>query len=175
MATSLDGFIADENGGVDWLNAISSQVTDQEDFGFNKLIGEVDHLVMGRHTFDQVLKMGGWIYGDLPVKVITHRPPPKILPDMGNIEFLAGEAQTLLNAFISGGAKHIYLDGGDIVRQFLALDLIDEIILTQVPTLLGNGLRLFTSALDMDQWSLTNQQLYPNGFIQHTIKRIAVR
>lgn len=171
MATSLDGFIADKNGGVDWLNALSEQTDSDEDYGYAKFISEVDVLVMGRNTYDQVLSFGMWPYGELPVTVITHRDLPTPLPDEAMVSTQAGTPAEILAQLAADGLNHVYLDGGELIRQFLSADLVDEIIITKVPALLGDGLPPFTQPLPLDRWETHRVQGYPNGFVQtHLLK-----
>ncbi len=172
MGLSLDGFIADENSSVDWLNDLPEHEDPEEDFGYYTLINSVDRLVMGRKTFDQVLGFGVWHYGDLLVTVLSHQPPPKKIPSEANISFAHGSPESLVKEFTSAGDKHIYLDGGDVVQQFLAAGYIDEFILTQVPVLLGKGLSLFKEPLPRKIWRVDRVSQYSNGFIQtHYIKK----
>ncbi len=171
MATSLDGFIADEDGSVEWLNELPPPEDSDEDMGFGALLQSVDRLVMGRTTFNQVLSFGSWPYGDTPVMVLSHQAAPRVLPDGATIEFAHGSPETLVQQFKSAGDKHIYLDGGNVIQQFLAAGLIDEIILTQVPVLLGSGISLFKAALDEKLWGVEGVTNYPNGFVQTHFKK----
>ncbi|MBC8376519.1 MAG: dihydrofolate reductase [FCB group bacterium] len=172
MAISLDGFIADENGGVDWLNELPPPEDPKEDMGYGALMQSVDRLVMGRKTFDQVLHFGSWPYGDTPVTVLSHQSSPQSLPDGAIVNFTYGSPETLVQQFKSAGDTHIYLDGGNVVQQFLTAGFIEEIILTQVPVLLGKGISLFKEELPKDMWIVERVTNYPNGFIQtHMIKK----
>lgn len=166
MATSLDGFIADEKGGVEWLNALPPPEDSQEDFGYAALMRSVDRLVMGRTTFNQVLSFGSWPYGALPVTVLSHQAPPENIPEHAIVSFAEGSPDTLVHQFKSGGDKHIYLDGGQVVQQFLQAGWVDEIILTQVPVLLGKGISLFNQPLDSELWNVERVSHYANGFAQ---------
>ncbi|NQV30327.1 MAG: dihydrofolate reductase [Candidatus Marinimicrobia bacterium] len=171
MALSLDGFIADLDGSVDWLNALSeTEVGNAEDYGFAKLMEAVDALVMGSKTFEQVLKFGIWGYGKLPVIVLSNRPPASNIPDEAQVTYASGSPSELIIDWESQGITHIYLDGGQVVNDFLKADLIDEMILTQVPAILGNGLPLFHQALDPESWSMESTTSYPNGFVQRLLK-----
>ncbi len=172
MAISLDGFIADERGGVDWLNDLPPHEDPQEDMGFGALMSSVDRLVMGRKTFNQVLGFGTWPYGNTPVTVLTRQTPPHKLPDGAIVNFMQGSPEDLVQKFISRGDNHIYLDGGDIIQQFLAAGFVDEFILTQVPVLLGRGISLFNEALPTDSWKIERVTHYSNGFTQtHMIQK----
>lgn len=166
MALSLDGFIADDEGGVEWLNQASASAAPNEDFGYDALIQSVDRLVMGRNTFNQVLEFGSWPYGDLPVSVLSHRSPPNRIPEGAVVNFIQGNPGLVVDFCKSAGDKHIYLDGGQVVQQFLEAGLLNEIILTQVPVLLGHGISLFKEAFDATVWKLERVSNYSNGFIQ---------
>lgn len=172
MATSLDGFIADENGGVDWLNEVSQNADPEEDYGYQDLIAKVDALVMGRNTFDTVLSFEGpWPYGDLPVRVISSREAPATLPAGANISFLGGTPESLIDQLTEKGIQHIYLDGGTLIRSFLDAGYISEFILTQVPAMLGKGIPLFHDPLPSDQWEDAEVKTYSNGFTQTHLKK----
>ena len=173
MAISFDGFIADENGAVDWLNALSqSEPGNGEDYGYSALLASVDALAMGRNTFDQVLLFEGWHYASLPVIVLSTRPPAQNIPAEARVSFASGSPGELLADWEGRGFNHIHLDGGQVVDDFLRADLIDKMVLTQVPAVLGNGIPLFQQALDMNIWSLESTTSYPNGFVQRIfIKR----
>ncbi len=171
MAISLDGFIADENGDVGWLNELPPPEDPNEDMGFGALMQSIDRLVMGRNTFNQVLKFGSWPYGDTPVTVLSHQSPPIELPAGAKLSFTKGSPETLIQLFQSEGDSHIYLDGGNVIQQFLSADLIDEFILTQVPVLLGNGISLFTEALPKELWDVQRVTNYSNGFVQTHIQK----
>ena len=175
MATSSDGFIADENGGVGWLNELPTPEDKSEDFGFSALMQSVDRLVMGRNTFNLVLEFGSWPYGDLAVTVLSHQAPPDALPPDATVNFTAGSPDALVKLFESLGDKHIYLDGGNVVQQFLAAGLIDEIILTQVPAVLGKGISLFKKPLDEKFWKVDRVTHYANGFTQTRLINKRVR
>lgn len=171
MALSLDGFIADDDGGVDWLNELPPPEDPNEDMGFGALMQSIDRLVMGRKTFNQVLAFGSWPYGDKPVTVLSHQVVPPQLPAGALVNFTHGSPEILTQQFKSAGDQHIYLDGGNVVQQFLVAGLIDEIILTQIPVLLGSGISLFKEALDDKKWVVEDVTTYPNGFVQTHFKK----
>ena len=140
IATSLDGFIATNDGGVDWLNDIPNP--EQNDFGFAKFMSGIDAVVMGRNTFEQVLTFGSWPY-DKPVFVLSNTLAR--LPDqyVGKAEIVNGDLNGLINKIHERGYKNLYIDGGKTIQNFLAEDLIDEMIITKIPILLGDGIPLF--------------------------------
>lgn len=141
IATSLDGFIADRNGKIDWLNTIS--IPEVTDMGFGALIDRVDAIVMGRNTFDTVCSFDiEWPYSK-PVFVLSHSL--KEIPDkFKNKAFLIqGSLNNILDELHRKGYNQLYIDGGQTIQSFLKEELIDEMIITNIPILLGGGTPLF--------------------------------
>lgn len=137
LALSLDGFIAGENGALDWLAPYNGD--SQDETGYSALMASADVLLMGRNTFDAVLSFPDWIYGDKPLVVLTHRPAEP----RANVSFRQGELAQVLEALWQEGVRHLYLDGGEVVRQGLQAGLVDELTLFWVPVVLGKGTSLF--------------------------------
>jgi dihydrofolate reductase len=143
IATSLDGFIAREDGGIDWLEEANRAVPAGEDCGYGQFMATVDALVMGRHTFEQVLAFESWPYGRMPVVVLSRRMtglPAGVPP---TVSLYSGVPAELVARLSREGMRHVYVDGGITIRQFLAAGLINEITLTVIPVLLGTGRPLF--------------------------------
>lgn len=141
LAMSVDGYIADECGGVGWLDDYASP--DGEDAGYQALLSRIDTVVMGRRTYDQIvteLSPGQWVYDGLQSFVLTHEQR-KNLPE---ITFTDKPACELIEALKQKPGKDIWISGGaSIVRQLVEQELIDEYELTIVPVVLGGGIRLF--------------------------------
>lgn len=170
IATSLDGFIARKNGTIDWLEQANVSAPDGEDYGYRAFMDTVDVLVMGRNSYDQVLTFDRWPYGDKRVIVLSRRTveiPDHLLHSVSASMETPGELLARLSAL---GVAHVYVDGGVTIQRFLAADLIDEITITQIPVLLGEGLPLF-GPLDRDV-VLTHiaTRTYDNGFVQSTYR-----
>ena len=141
IATSLDGYIADKDGGLDWLNSIPNP--DNLDMGWVNFIDRIDALVMGRRTFDKVCSFNcEWPYSK-PVFVLSNSL--KSIPEgyEAKAEPIKGSLSKVVEKIHQRGYKHLYIDGGVTVQSFLKEDLIDEIIITIIPTLLGGGTPLF--------------------------------
>jgi len=143
IATSLDGFISRNNGSIDWLNEANKTVPPGEDCGYSKFMADVDALVMGRNTFEQVLTFDSWPYGSTPVSVLSQRGVslPSNLPP--NVSVSSETPSALVARLIEHGAKKIYVDGGLTIQSSLAAGLIDNITITVIPVLLGSGRPLF--------------------------------
>lgn len=156
VGTSADGFIARTDNSVDFLDAIAPTKADG-DLGFAEFMASVDVLVMGRNTFDFVMTMvengAAWAYGDMPVIVLTTRP---LDPPRPTVEAASLDPAMLLEELSYRGHKSVYVDGGMTAQAFLRAGLIDKIIITVVPVLIGDGIRLF-GELDADL-ALTHEE-----------------
>ncbi|MCG9626648.1 dihydrofolate reductase family protein [Vibrio mediterranei] len=141
IGTSLDGYIADKNNGLDWLHDMPNP--EGSDFGFAEFMDRVDGLVMGRNTLEIVLSFGvDWPYSK-PVFVLSNTLT-KVPEGYEDKVFLVnGKLSEIVSDLNSKGYKNLYIDGGKTIQSFLAEDLIDEMIITTIPTLLGGGISLF--------------------------------
>lgn len=140
IATSLDGFIARENGGIDWL---PTDTEDGEDHGYNDFISSIDAMVMGRNTYELVLTFDKWYYGDMPVFVLTNRGvdiPERISKTVFQ---MSGEPHEIVERLAEKGYNHLYVDGGKTIQGFLNAGLIDDMTITTIPVLIGSGIPLF--------------------------------
>lgn len=164
IATSLDGFIARRDGGVDWLDPY---VADGEDYGFNAFMDSVDGLVMGRGTFEKVLTFGPWPYSK-PVVVLsqTRRDVPEELSE--NVCISDASPVEIMQQLAEEGWHRVYVDGGKVIQAFLRENLIEDLIITRVPVLLGDGIPLF-GPLDADIGLSHLKTIdYPSGLVQST-------
>lgn len=163
IATSLDGFIARKNGGLDWLPASEEG---GEDFGYAKFMSSIDHLVMGRNTFEKVLTFGGWPY-DKKVIVLTSRDITIPHDLTGKAETLHLPPRELVHEMEIRDAKHIYLDGGLTIQNFLRESLVNEITITTIPILIGEGLPLFGKLGKDVKLKLIKSESFKNSFVQN--------
>jgi len=166
MAVSLDGFIARENGDLDWLPQPGG--TD-EDYGYHAFMDTVDALVMGRATFEKLLSFGvDWPYGDKPVLVLSRSDYdlPNDMPD--TVEALTGDLAEIVSGLLQRGFEHIYLDGGVTVQHFLRAGMVDRFILTIIPVLIGKGKPLFGTIPEDIALTLVDHQSWPSGLLQVT-------
>lgn len=140
IATSLDGFIATSDGGLDWLEEIPNP--EQSDYGYAEFMKSIDAIVIGRKTFDKVLSFGQWVYHK-PVFLLSNsltKLPEQIF---GKAEIVRGDIKKIINQLNQNGYTNLYIDGGRVIQSFLQEDLVDEMIITRVPILLGKGVPLF--------------------------------
>ena len=139
IGTSLDGFIARADGALDFLPPGAG-----ESHGYDEFMATVDALVIGRKTYETVLGFDGWAYGKKCVFVLsTQRLAPA--PPEALLEHLRGEPGDIVAQLESRGIGHIYVDGGVTIQRFLRAGLIDRLIITRVPVLIGDGIPLFGS------------------------------
>jgi dihydrofolate reductase len=137
VGTSLDGFIARPNGELDFLPPGGG-----EPHGYEEFMASVDALVIGRNTFDVVLGFDPWPYGDKPVFVLSARDLPP-LPAGAVVKRLTGEPRNITSQLAALGFGHIYVDGGITIQRFLDAGLVQRIVVTRVPVLIGAGIPLF--------------------------------
>jgi dihydrofolate reductase len=139
IATSLDGFIARTNGGIEWLGELEPG---GEDYGYCKFVEGIDYLVMGRNTYEKVLTFGEWPY-EKPVVVLTRRPLEIPTELASSVESMLGSPADIVAQLSDRGAQHLYVDGGKTIQGFLDAGLIQRLVITRIPVLLGDGLSLF--------------------------------
>ena len=169
IATSIDGYIADKNGGIDWLNSIPNP--DNDDMGYVEFYKEIDALIMGRITFETVLGFDiDWPY-DKPVFVLSNKLNE--IPDShkGKAFLVRGTLTEILDEINDKGFRRLYIDGGTTIRNFLKEDLIDEMVLTTIPVLLGGGASLFSELPNEMQFELIRTKTYLNHVTQNHYKR----
>lgn len=145
VGRSLDGYIAGKNGELDWLDSVPG--SQDIDMGYTALMDEIDALVMGRNTFDVVIGFGGeWPYKK-HVFVLSNTLTSVQENLHGKVTLLQGAPQEVLRRIHDTGCFKLYIDGGKTIQEFLSHDLIDEMIITTIPVLIGGGFPLF-GALD---------------------------
>jgi len=169
IATSLDGYIADKNGGIDWLNSIPNPNND--DMGYVEFIDGIDALVMGRITFETVLGFDvDWPYNK-PVFVLSNKL--KEIPEshINKAYLVKGTLTEVLDQIHKKGYGRLYIDGGTTISNFLKEDLIDEMVLTTIPVLLGGGFTLFSELPNELKFELIGTKTFLNQITQNSYKR----
>lgn len=168
IATSIDGYIAKSNDDLSFLKLVEKE---GEDYGYAKFTNTIDTLIIGRKTYDYVLKeIGSSHYdnGQRDVYVITRNPKPNV----GRINFYTGDLVDLVKKLKSENGKDIYCDGGaEVINELLKYDLIDEYIISVIPVLLGSGTRLFKDGRPEQLLELLTTKVFDTGLVQLHYKR----
>ena len=162
IGVSLDGFIAREDGSLDFLNFFSDP---GEDYGYKDFMESVDCLLMGRLTYEKVCSFGSWTY-EKPVYVYSNGTI-NIAEDLSQKVFqVNGMPKEVINKFSNMGLNRIYLDGGITISNFLKENLVDDITLTRLPYLLGKGIPLFRDWIGESKLKLISNKEYSSGLLQ---------
>ncbi len=167
IAASVDGFIARLDGGIDWLfNPEYAADDGAGPFGYAEFIASVDVLVMGRNSFEKVLSFPTWPYEKTPVIVLSTRE--LTIPEhlAGTVTVENSTPQELVARLESEGRTHLYIDGGVTIQRFLQAKLIDEMTITRIPVLLGEGIPLFGFVGEDVQLIHRKTLSFDNGFVQ---------
>lgn len=169
VATSLDGFIADSDGGIDWLTEIPNP--EKSDFGFAEFVAGIDAIVLGRKTFETVLGFGSWPYSK-PVFVLSNTLDS--IPDelVGSAEILSGDVEGLVGQLEKRGYTNLYVDGGRVIQNFLEADLVDEMIITRVPILLGGGIPLFGALARRLEFVYESTEVFNGTLVKSSYTRV---
>lgn len=163
IATSIDGYIAKKDDGLDWLETFSPPPeTPNEDYGFKKFLNQIDALVMGKNTYKIASSANIWPYEGKRVIVLSST----LSSVCDKAEIYAGDIQHLIKKLWMEGIKYIYVDGGKTISQFLNAGLIDKLIISLIPIILGSGIPLFNNILKESWCRLISSQSYSNGLIQ---------
>ena len=168
IATSLDGYIAKPNDDLSFLKLAEKE---GEDYGYAEFTSTIDTIILGRKTYDWVLKEIGTSHydnGKRSVYVITRTERQ----DVGKTKFYTGNLAELVAQLKSENGKNIYCDGGaEIINELLTIDLIDEFIISIIPVLVGNGTRLFKDGRPEQQLELLNAKTFDTGLTQLHYRR----
>ena len=169
IGVSIDGYIADRNGGLEWLDMIPN--TENSDMGYFEFMSEIDALVMGRTTFETVCSFDvAWPY-EKPVFVLSstlHEIPES---HKGKAFLVKGSLQDILRQIHEQGFHRIYIDGGTTIQNFLKADLIDEIVISTIPVMLGGGAPLFSDLPQHMEFELVKTRTYLDQINQAHYKR----
>lgn len=158
---SVDGFLARPDGGLDFLDA-----GEPAPHGFEEFFASVDVVVIGRRTFDVVKTFGQWAYGKKPVVVLSTGQLDFSWIEDGAVERMAGEPAEIAKTLEARGFNHVYLDGGITIRRFLAAGLVNRMLVTRVPVLIGEGIPLFGPVGRDIVLRHVATRTYPGGLVQ---------
>jgi dihydrofolate reductase len=163
IAASLDGFIATTEGGIEWLSGIPNP--EQSDYGYAEFIKGIDALIVGRKTFEKVLTFDRWPY-EKPVFILSNNLTDLPEDISGMAEIVQGDIERIVNQLNHQGYRNLYVDGGETIQSFLAADAIDELIITQIPILLGDGIPLFGKLGQSVKFRLKKTEIFNNTLVQ---------
>lgn len=164
IATSLDGYIARTDGDIEWLHRPEYTIPD-EPMGYPELMASIDYLVMGRKSFEKVLSFPTWPYTGTKVIVLS-TSLTNITEDLKESVSIQSSIDNLMQYLDTFKAKHIYIDGGALIQSFLRTGLVSELIITQIPVLLGSGISLFGELEEDIHLTLTESKSFKNSFVQ---------
>lgn len=161
ISCTLDGYIARADGAIDWLTRIDDADTD---YGYGEFYNSVDGIIMGSTTFEMVLSLGPWPYSEKPAFIFTNRA---LKANAQNAYSVSGDPRQVVGSTAFSQFRKLWLVGGSaLIGSFLKRGLIDEYIITFLPVILGQGLRLFASPVQ-EQWlALTACTQYDQGVLQ---------
>ena len=160
IATSIDGFIARPDGALDWLP------DNCEPHGYEEFMDSVDALVMGRNTFEIVLGFGAWPYGKKPVIVLSTTLQELKTPQDAVCHLMSGTPREIVNILAQRGMNHLYIDGGVTIQGFLRAGMIQRLIITRIPVLLGSRIPLFGTMPQDIRLEHVATRSYPSGLVQ---------
>ncbi len=174
IATSADGYIATSDGGVDWLHTAGNLEADMgtEDMGFKSFMDSVDCMIMGRKCMEMIssfnLTAEQWPYGNIRIVVLSNtiKDAPENLKN--KVEMYSGDIYELMKNLENLGCQHAYVDGGATITSFINLKLINEMIITKAPILLGTGIPLFGKLNQKVKLTNSKALSFPNDFTQTT-------
>lgn len=161
IGTSVDGFIARPDGNLDFLPADGG-----EPHGYNEFIATIDALVIGRKTFETVLAFPDWPYGDKRVIVLSGKPLDFSAVRGGSVKQMSGTPLEIVAKLETSGIHHVYLDGGITIQRFLGAGLVNRLIITRVPVLIGEGIPLFGSLPRDVRLKHVATYHYPSGLVK---------
>lgn len=164
IATSVDGFIAREDGSVDWLP--SGEDAASGELGYQAFFDSVDGLVMGSNTYELLRSFSAWPYGRKPVVVLSSREldiPEEI---SRTVSLMNGTPAEVIEQLIERGHKHLYIDGGKTIQGFLREGLIQTLVITKIPILIGSGIPLFGALPGDLKLKHMGTESFEGGFVQ---------
>ena len=164
IAQSLDGFIAKSDGSLDWLDHDSNG----EDYGYKEFMKNIDVLLMGANTFRIIREFNEWYYDEKRVLILSKKLTKQDIPErlQNKVEISNLSPNEILFELKKNETKGIYVDGGKLIQSFLKEGLIDELIITQIPIMLGSGISLFGNLNKEIRLELNKAKTFKSGLVQ---------
>lgn len=163
IATSLDGFIARENGSIDWLTEYENNP--KTDYGYSEFYSSIGTVLMGRKTYEQVLGFGNWPYKEKRSYVFTRQK--EYLSGESNVEFVSGDIREFVRQLKESTEEDIWLVGGSqLIKAFLKENLVQDLIIFVVPKILGSGIPLFDHIGKEISFKTLRVEKYENGLVR---------
>jgi dihydrofolate reductase len=163
IACSLDGYIAREDGSIDWLTEYEN--SPETDYGYSEFYGSIGTVLMGRKTYEQVLGFGNWPYGEKKAYVFTRQNEP--LSREKNVEFVSGDIGEFARRLKENTEEDIWLVGGSqLIKVFLEENLVEDMIVFVVPIILGSGIPLFDRIGKEIRFRIINTERYKSGLVR---------
>ncbi len=159
IAASIDGYIARQDGSLDWLNRVGGF---DEDYGFQKLLDSIDAVILGRNTYEIAATVPDWPYKGKRIIVLSN----SLKTVREEAELFCGDLTQLVSQLQLDGIKHVWIDGGVTISQFLDLQIVDFMTLSIIPVILGGGIPLFKAIGKELPCRLISSQSYPSGLVQ---------
>jgi dihydrofolate reductase len=169
MVSSLDGYIAKKDNSISWFETTDNyekgvKPTEQD---IKEYLNTIDCYIMGARTYEHALELSksyGWAYGDVPTIVLTHR---KLPVDRQNIEIYSGDLNRLVNERLKPNYKNVWMVGGaELARDFVRLNLADEIRQSILPIILGDGTPFFDQIGQEQALHLKDVKAYKSGMVE---------
>jgi dihydrofolate reductase len=161
VGVSVDGFIARKDDRLDFLFP-----KPDVDNGYDAFLATVDALVLGRGTFDVVRGFKPWPYGNRPVTVLSHKPGRVRVPPGTKCEVVTATPKQVVARLAKRGVKHVYVDGGETIQSFLRAGLVQRMVITRVPVLIGEGIPLFGILPRDVRLKHVRTRTFRNGMVQ---------
>jgi len=169
IAISLDGYIARPDGDISFLSRVEKE---GEDYGYTSFMNTVDTIILGRRTYDKIKDIGFGYPEDKEVYIISHNPGS----ENNNLKYYSGPLKNLISGIRNKQGKSIFCDGGaDVLNQLLRDNLIDEFIISIIPVILGDGIRLFRDGRPELDLQLVSTREFDTGLVQLHYVRIEIQ
>lgn len=169
IAASIDGYIADTHGTVEWLEDFP--ITEETNYGYNDFITSVDTILMGGRSYRELLNMETiGHYKNQQIYVVTHGWTEKMTD---NVDFITDNIIDRIQQLRNGEGKDIWLfGGGELTAMLLSADLVDEMQISYIPVILGKGIPLFPEQPKKSKWELADSTTYKSGILKIDYKKI---